>query len=56
MKTFFKSVTKCFSVKKYIKPLHNQQYYNNKHAIGFKDKVSILSLYILYTIFTIGKA
>ena len=42
MKTFdlFKLCKKNFSVKKYIKPTFNQEYYNAIHSQRYKDKVT----------------
>jgi len=44
MKTFdlIKLCKKNFSVKKYIKPTFNQEYYNALHSQRYKDKVTEL--------------
>lgn len=39
MKTIFGFSKKAFSVKRYIKPRHTQQYFDNKVINRFNDKV-----------------
>jgi hypothetical protein len=41
MKTFFGFAKKAFSVKRYIKPRHTQQYFDNKVINKYNDKVNI---------------
>lgn len=43
MKTFdfFKTSKKVFSVKKFIKPVLTNEYYNSKHYVKIKDKVNL---------------
>lgn len=46
MKTFdlFKHCKKNFSIKKYIKPTYNQEYYNSLHVNRYRDKVTLYSI------------
>ncbi len=39
MKSFINLTKKFISVRKYIKPRFNQEYYDKKHIIDKKDKV-----------------
>jgi hypothetical protein len=41
---FFKSSRKYFSIKKFIKPVHSQEYYNNLHYQRVKDKVNLSTI------------
>lgn len=36
---FYKSSKQFFSIRKFIKPVHSQEYYNNLHYQRVKDKV-----------------
>lgn len=40
MKTFFGFAKKAFSAKRYIKPRHTQQYFDNQIINKFNDKVN----------------
>lgn len=43
MKTFLGFAKKNFSAKKYIKPRHTQQYFDNQIINKFNDKVFLLN-------------
>ena len=43
---FYKSSRKCFSIRKFIKPLHSQEFYNSMFYQRIKDKVLFKYNYI----------
>jgi hypothetical protein len=44
MKTFFGFAKKAFSIKRYIKPRHTQQYFDNQVINRHNDKVLFIKL------------
>lgn len=48
MKTFFGFAKKAFSAKRYIKPRHTQQYFDNQVINRYNDKVLLKTMHKIF--------